>query len=298
MRLSYLLVLFCFLLFTQRSSSSPYVCSEALRADLTSFYINQNSKAVVSQDDIELCELCGRIVRLAYIYSNDITSQRGWSDALNNNACGYVEEKRSEDCNRLVFEISRSQRSYFDGSDSKFSESDWSQDTDSFAQLLDGKAFSICKQISCCSINSRRSPPITPVKYVDDNARDRQAIEDDLAMMKKVKEQVLQVRYDTQKLQDQVSAKEADLVTREKKLKDGQNQLANDQNTLKNNQKELTAREAKQTQVESDFQDQAKTREATDDAREERIAKVEADLSTRETAVSQREVAAGIQPSS
>jgi len=296
MRLSSIFALFCFLFFVQRSSSSPYVCSEAFRADLTSFYINQNSKSVVSQDDIELCELCGRIVRLAYVYSNDITSQHGWSDALNNNACGYVEEKRSEDCSRMVMEISRTQRSYFDGSDSRFSEADWGKDTDEFGLLLDTKAFSICKQISCCSSNSRRSPAITPVKYVDDNARDRQSIEDDLAMLKKVKEQVLQVRYDTQKLKDQIWAKEADLVTREKKLQDAQNQLTTDQNTLKTSQKDLTARQTKQTQVEADFQAQAKIREATDDAREQRIAKVEADLSTRESTVAKREVAAGIKP--
>jgi len=251
----------------------------------------------VGQDDIELCELCGRIVRLAYVYSNDITGQHGWSDALNNNACGYVEEKRSEDCSRMVFEISRSQRSYFDGPASKFSESDWSKETDEFGLLLDLKAFSICKQIACCSSNSRRSPAITPVKYVDDNARDRQAIEDDLAMLKKIKEQVLQVRYDTQKLKDQVTAKEADLVTREKKLLDGQNQLASDQNTLKTNQKDLTSRQGKQTQVEADFESQAKIREATDDAREQRIAKVESDLNSREGLVAKRELAVGIKPS-
>jgi len=58
----------------------------------------------------------------------------------------------------------------------------------------------------------------------------------------------------------------------------------------------LTARQTKQTQVEADFQAQAKIREATDDAREQRIAKVEADLSTRESTVAKREVAAGIKP--
>jgi hypothetical protein len=173
----------------------------------------------VSQDDIELCELCGRLVRLAFVYSNDITSQHGWADALNNNACSFVEEKRSEDCNRMLLELTRTQRDYFDNSDSKFSESEWSKDTNDFGLLLDTKAFSICKQISCCPSNSRRSPAIPVVKYVDDNARDRQSIEDDLTMLKKVKEQVLQVRYDTQKLKDQIWAKDADLVTREKKTK-------------------------------------------------------------------------------
>jgi len=292
-----LLSILVFLFLVQRSFSSPYVCTESFRADLKSFYINQNTKAIVSQYDIELCELCGRLIRLAYVYSNDITSQRTWPDALNNNACVYVEQKRSADCNKMLSEIIRTQKSYFDSSDSKFTDSDWSQDTDGFGLILDTKSFSICKQIACCPSNTRKAPPIAPVKYVDDNARDRQSIEDDLNMVKQLKEQVLQVRYDTQKLKDQISTKEADLVSREKKLKDGQTQLTADQTTLKTNEKDLTARQAKEAQVESDFQASMKLREATDDQRESRIAKVEAQLTTRETTLVKKETAAGIKPS-
>jgi len=263
MRLFSIFALFYCLFFVQRSSASPYVCSEKFRADLTSFFINQNVKSVVAQDEIELCELCGRLIRLAFIYSNDITSQRGWSDALINNGCSYVEDKRSEDCNRMASAITRTHRTYFDSENSKFSEQDWSQDTDDFGLWLETKAFSICKQIDCCNSNSRRAPDIAPVKYVDDNGRDRQAIEDDLAMLKKVKEQVLQVRYDTQKLRDQVNAKEADIELRETKLKEALDKLASEQNTLKTNEKDLTSRQAKQKQVEADFQTQMKKKRSS-----------------------------------
>jgi len=270
----------------ERTASSPYVCTEGFKADLSSFFINQNSKAVVAQDESELCELCGKIIRLAHIYSNDITSQHGWDDALNNNACGYAESKRIGDCNRMVSEVIRTQRDYFHSSESKLTEDEWSKSTEELGVILDAKSFAICKQISCCPRASKRSPPIAPVKYVDDNDKDRQSIEDDLTMLKKAKELVLSVRYENQKLKEQVWAKEADLVTREKKLQAGKDKLAADQATLKGEQKELTARVATQTQLEADFQKQVKEREALDDAREQRIATLETTLSKKEESIS------------
>jgi len=290
MKILWLLVgILCCSLLVERTTSSPYVCTEGFRADLSSFFINQNSKAVAAQDESELCELCGRIIRLAYIYSNDITSQHGWDDALTNNACGYAEDKRIGDCNRMVTEIIRTQREYFGSSESKLSETEWSQSTEELGVILDSKAYSICKQISCCTRISKRSAPITPVKYADDNDKDRQSIEDDLTLLKKSKETVLSVRYETQKLKEQVWAKEADLASREKKLKVAKDKLADDQAALAQKEKDLAALVATEQQTETDFQSQAKTREGLDDAREQRIAQVETSLAASQAALAAKQ---------
>jgi len=103
-----------------RTRAKQFVCTETFKAGLTSFFTTADTKAQFAEDQNELCDLCARITRLAYLYTNDVQTQAKWAQSLEASACSYVGSKRRPDCQKLTSEVVQSQRSFFESKKSKF----------------------------------------------------------------------------------------------------------------------------------------------------------------------------------
>jgi hypothetical protein len=139
------------------ATAKQFVCTETFKAGLTSFFTQRDTKAAFAEDQSSLCEMCAKVMRLAYLYSNDAQTQATWHTALENNACAYVGSARkgstpslslplplsspsslsrpqpplplnstsrfvlsAADCKALTRGVIESRRKYFDGKQSKF----------------------------------------------------------------------------------------------------------------------------------------------------------------------------------
>ncbi len=76
------------------TTAKQFVCTETFKAGLTSFFIQKDSKQAFAEDQSELCEMCAKVMRLAYLYSNDMTTSDRWATALQANACSFVGSAR------------------------------------------------------------------------------------------------------------------------------------------------------------------------------------------------------------
>jgi len=234
-----------------------FVCTETFKAGLTSFFTQRDTKAAFAEDQSELCEMCAKVMRLAYLYSNDVQTQDKWETALTDNACRYVSAARRTDCNGLTKGIIASQRSFFASTKGKFSKAELKGTTDQLGLLVDDKSYFQCKAIGCCPVVPKRKGPavLEPCSKPGDSKevdKDRDALAKDRFYMDAVRDELFAQRRANNKFKAKLDLKETDLVGRETKLKKDREVLQQDQSKLREATEALKKREDKVGRRERD----------------------------------------------
>jgi len=248
-----------------QSGSKQFVCTETFRASLTSFFVQKDTKVAFAEDTNELCELCAKVTRLAYLYSNDVQTQSKWPAALKDNACTFVSTARKADCSSLTDAVVSAKRSFFDSKKSKFTRTELRGSTEQLALLVDNRSYLACKHIGCCPINSsapnaksksaKAAKTLTPCSVPGDKAgvaADRASLSKDKFYLDSLREQLFVQRRQNNEFKAKLDLREVDLKTREDRLKKGQNVLKTDKQKLREASNSLKVREARVKRRESD----------------------------------------------
>jgi len=263
--------------------AKQFVCTETFKAGLTSFFITRDTKAAFAEDQSELCEMCAKVMRLAYLYTNDVQTSDKWTSALENNACRYVSAPRRSDCTSLTKGIIASQRSFFESKRSKFTPADLKGSTEQLGLLVDSRSFRQCKAIGCCPVvpKSNGKPVLEPCSKpgdAKDVERDRAALQTDRFAMDSLRDQLFGQRRANNEFKAKLDLKEIDLKGRELKLKKERDALTKDQQKMREAMDALKRRE-----------DRVKRREDDEHAMEKYNKKKEKWLKEREELVKDRE---------
>jgi len=139
-----------------------YVCNQIFKAGLTSFFIRQDSKVSYAEDEAELCHLCTKVVRLAYLYTNEQSTRGRWSAVLRDNACVFTDRARQKDCSSLTEGVIRSETDYFSSNTSHFSRDELKLTTKDLSLILDRKSLGRCKAIKCCPKTDKKGKFVKP----------------------------------------------------------------------------------------------------------------------------------------
>jgi len=266
-----------------RTRAKQFVCTETFKAGLTSFFTTADTKAQFAEDQNELCDLCARITRLAYLYTNDVQTQAKWAQSLEASACSYVGSKRRPDCQKLTSEVVQSQRSFFESKKSKFTKKELKGTTEELGMLVDSRSYDICREIGCCAVVKKRKgkkvlKPCSKPGDVADVTKDRENLQRDRFYLDKIKEEL----FDQRRLQNAFKAK---LDLKEIDLQSWATKLKKDSELLKKEQEAL--REAKDALRRRS--DRVQRRERDEKDREQHNKKVEKWLKKREELVGDRE---------
>jgi len=272
-----------------------FVCTETFKAGLTSFFTQRDTAAAFAEDQSELCEMCAKVMRLAYLYSNDVQTQDKWEAALTDNACKYVSALRRTDCNGLTKGIISSQRSYFSSKQAKFKPRELKGTSDMLAMLVDSKSYHQCKAIGCCPVVPKRKGPavLEPCSKAGDAKdveRDRSALQKDRFFMDSVRDELFTQRRTNNEFRAKLDMKEIDLKSREDKLKHDKKILAEDQTKLRDATGALQRREDRVSRRESD----EKALKAYNKKREKWLKEREENVKDREDICWKREEQLGI----
>jgi len=241
------------------ATAKQFVCTETFKAGLTSFFTQRDTKAAFAEDQSSLCEMCAKVMRLAYLYSNDAQTQATWHTALENNACAYVGSARKADCKALTRGVIESRRKYFDGKQSKFTRKELSGTTEQLAMLVDSRSYFGCKQVGCCSIipavAANHPKVLQPASKPGDQgevAADRAQLMKDRFLMDKTREELFNQRRDNNQFKAKLDLHEIDLKGRETKLKKELEVLKQDQQKMREAREALKRREERVTRREKD----------------------------------------------
>lgn len=205
------------------ASTKQFVCTETFKAGLTSFFTQKDTKPAFAEDTAELCEMCAKVVRLAYLYSNDAATGKNWDRALENNACTYVSTARKGDCSAMTKGVIASQRTFFGGKKSKFTRKELKGTTEQLGLVVDKRAYLTCKQVGCCPILPKKSgakvlkPCSKPGDRADVSA-DRDALTKDRFLLDKLREELFAQRRANNAFKAKLDLHEVDLKTRETKI--------------------------------------------------------------------------------
>jgi len=230
------------------AATKQFICTETFKAGLTSFFTSKDTKAAFAEDTTELCEMCAKVMRLAYLYSNDVQTAGKWEVALKSNACLYVSDERKKDCSALTSGIVTAKQSFFDGKKSKFTRKELRGTTEQLGMLVDSRSYDACKQVGCCPVIPQRNgkPVRSPCSKPGDSASvsaDRDQLQKDRFYLDKLREQLFVQRRDNNEFKAKLDLHEIDLKSRETKLKEERKVLGENQSKLKDAQNALKRRE-------------------------------------------------------
>jgi len=242
------------------SGVKGYVCTETFKAGLTSFFVDRDTKPAFAEDQAELCEMCAKVVRLAYLYSNDAQTGKDWSTALENNACAYVSSARKADCGAMTKGIVDSQRSFFNGKKSKFTRKELKGTTEQLGMLVDSRSYLACKQVGCCPVVPKKAAaagaktlkPCTKPGDRADVAAERSSLTKDRFVLDKLREELFTQRRGNNKFKAKLDLHEVDLKGREKKLKTDQKVMTQEKTKMREAREALKRREDRVTRREDD----------------------------------------------
>jgi len=237
--------------------AKQFVCTETFKAGLTSFFIQRDTKAAFAEDQSELCEMCAKVMRLAYLYTNDVQTSEKWASALETNACQYVSPPRRGDCQGLAKGIIASQRSFFSSKQSKFAPADLKGSTEQLGLVVDARSYKQCKAIGCCPVvpKPKGKPLLEPCSKPGDAKdvdRDRAALQTDRFALDSVRDQLFAQRRANNEFKAKLDLKEEDLKGRELKLKKNQDILKRDQQKMREAMDALQRRENRVKRREDD----------------------------------------------
>lgn len=237
-----------------------YVCTETFKAGLTSFFTDKDTKPAFAEDQAELCEMCAKVMRLAYLYSNDPQTGKNWANALENNACSYVSKARKADCSSLTKSVVDTQRKFFSGKKSKFTRKELAGTTEQLGLVVDSRSYIACKQVGCCAVVPKKAGPKTlaPCSKPGDRAdvaADRDALTRDRFYLDKLREELFAQRRANNKFKAKLDLHEIDLKGREKHLKKEKKVLAEDKTKAQEARAALKRREERVQRREKDEKD-------------------------------------------
>jgi len=242
--------------------AKQFVCTETFKAGLTSFFTQQDTKAAFAEDQSELCEMCAKITRLAFLYSNDVQTMDKWATALESNACNFVGSSRRSDCKALTRGVIAAQRGVFDSKKARFTAKELKGTTEQLGMMVDSRSYNMCKQIGCCRLVPKVSskPLLEPCSKPGDRAevdKDRNSLQKDRFYLDTIRNEL----FDQRRLNNQVRAKldlkDTDLKSREKSVKKDREVLKKDQqkyrealNALKRREDRVKRREEREQKLE------------------------------------------------
>jgi len=239
------------------TTAKQFVCTETFKAGLTSFFIQKDTKAAFAEDQSELCEMCAKVMRLAYLYSNDAQTSLTWANTLQSQACSFVGSARKADCNALTSGVILSQRKFFDSKKSKFTRGELRGSTEQLGLLVDNRSYSACKQVGCCaSVPAKTGPKtLSPCSKPGDKAEvaaDRDALTKDRFYMDKLREELFVQRRTNNEFKAKLDLHEIDLKSRETKLAKERDVLKQDQTKMREATNALKVREQRVERKEKD----------------------------------------------
>jgi len=201
-----------------------FVCTETFKAGLTSFFTQKDTKPAFAEDQAELCELCAKVMRLAFLYSNDVGTSAKWTTSLQDNACSFVSTARTADCKALTNGIISAKKKFFNGKKSKFTRKELSGTTEQLGLLVDRRSYHKCKQVGCCPIVPKKKGPTVrkPCSKPGDQGEvsaDRDALQKDRFYLDSLREQLFRQRRENNEFKAKLDLHEIDLKTREDALK-------------------------------------------------------------------------------
>jgi hypothetical protein len=259
------------------------VCTETFKAGLTSFFTSKDTAVSFAEDSNELCEMCAKVMRLAFLYANDVQTTATWSAALENSACNFVSDARRADCLSMTKGIITAQRKFFDGKKSKFTRAELKGTTEQLGMMVDARAYGLCRKIACCRAQPkpRTKAPLTPCSKpgdAKDVQKDREAVQKDRFYLDRVREELFTQRRKNNDFRAKLDLREIDLNSKLKQLKKDQDLLKKEQQKLKEAREALQRRE-----------DRVKRREKQEQELKDYNKKKEKWLAKREELVSDRE---------
>jgi len=280
-----LLSIFCLNAWALRVSAhaKQFVCTETFKAGLTSFFTHQDTKVAYAEDQSELCELCAKVARLAYLYSNDVQTMDKWAGALESNACKFVGSSRKSDCQSLTRGVITSQRGFFDGKKARFTKGELKGTIEQLGMLVDRRSYRMCKEIGCCRAMPKPSSkaPLSPCSKPGDKSevdKDRAALQKDRFYMDAVRNELFDQRRNNNQVKAKLDLKDIDIKSRESALKKDRELLKKDQQKYREAVEALKRRE-----------DRVKRREEREKKLEEHNKKQEKWLKDKEELVKDRE---------
>jgi len=199
-----------------------YVCNQIFKAGLTSFFIRQDSKVSYAEDEAELCHLCTKVTRLAFLYVNERSTRDSWAAVLRDNACVFADKARQNDCKSLTAGIIKSEGDFFKSNTSHFSRDELKLSTKDLSLVLDTKSLGRCKSIGCCPKTDKKGKFVKPEcklpvgtlrKHMQQIKADRDTIDREKRVNDEKKEHLDSKRRS-------INKHEADLEIREANLKD------------------------------------------------------------------------------
>jgi len=132
-----------------------------LKASLSSFFTNLDDKLAVVNDRVELCEMCIRVTKYAYLLTNHPSTNKAseFESAVGSHACSSYHEHREDDCVTLSHSIINQP----DFANAQFTPSELNLSVEDLRTLVVSKADQRCAELSCCGskIFRRQNHPTT-----------------------------------------------------------------------------------------------------------------------------------------
>jgi len=248
------------------------VCSISFNYGLTSLFIQRDSSLQRAQDEAELCQLCGQIVRLGFLYANLPQSRSKWAATLADNACSYAISSRLSDCQKLTEAIIDAEEDFFMGQTTRFSSDDLELSRTELSHLLEWKSDSVCSSIRCCAkkknikpgqeddsiLQPEPLPEIPATGEIRSELRnlnqqrftlqqEKEALDQVKTSFELTKTKVLEQKHQVELHEDELNNREGDLAT-------NQQVLINEKKGLKANRSQLVAKEKELNEWEKDLE--------------------------------------------
>jgi len=258
--------------------------------------VNQNSPLVWAEDENDLCELCSKITRLAYLYSNLQSAHSEWEGTLVEHACQYVNELRAKDCSKLTNAIIENKREYFTGSDAKFSREELEMTRDALRNILQDRAGVLCHDIGCCAKtpSGNSQLPLLPVDHLEPEIRsdvenannERLAVQQEKETLDKLRSDVDFQQKSFQETKDHVEQLQASFDQQRSELKTKSEQLAVEEERVKGEKDKVEKQKEQQSGREKELQswesDLEKLEAQLEKDAEDKDAKIQAALSDQD----------------
>jgi len=230
------------------------VCTPHFTSTLSSFFITKNP-LTMARDELDLCQLCQRVVRLAFLYANLPQTSKNWSPTLLENACTYAQKDRVSDCESLSKAVVDVLGDYFSSSSSKFSGTDLSMSHEDLRNQLEIKSATACNDISCCVPRKRNgkkdtAPVLQPPQDDDQLRSEIRNLNEQRLTLQQQKLALDSVRAETKKVIDR---EEERLKQKDASLTHRANQIKSEMELLNKRKENFTIIEAKMKSKQKDL---------------------------------------------
>jgi len=118
-----------------------------LKASLSSFFTNLDDNLAVVNDRVELCEMCIRVTKYAYLLTNHPTSSAtDFESSVAGHACAFYHDQREDDCVTMSHAIIHQS----DFANAQFTEPELNLSVEDLRTLVVSRSDQRCSELSCC----------------------------------------------------------------------------------------------------------------------------------------------------